>query len=323
MSKVNTKKPELADFGIKPEEYALYSQRIERFSWRSFSFALNLFLFLFVVIYVLLLTKWESELGIRNLLTSFYGSLMISSLLPGLIVIAGVCGEVGNAIARSNQSRLFRSPVASQIKLYERAIATYAEEEREAERQQREDERARRGAETARLKAERAQRRKLEDYWMSLSGADFERELGNVMRALGYRVESTPSSGDDGVDLILKRPGKTIVVQCKAHRNPVGPAIARELLGSMIHFKADQAILACTGGFTRGVMEFVRDKPIDLISVSRLARLGAQVEGKDIRDTPICTKCAKAMVLKEGSYGVFWGCTRYPRCRETRDAGEW
>ena len=221
------------------------------------------------------------------------------------------------------RSRLLASPVASQIKLYENAIATYTEEEREAERAKREAERARRAAETERLKIERARRRKLEDYWMSLSGTAFEREMANVLRALGYRVKSNPTSGDEGVDLILNRPGKTIVIQCKAHKNPVGPAIARELFGSMIHFKADRAILACTGGFTRGVKEFVRDKPIDLVSVSELARLGAQVEGKDIHDTPRCTKCARAMVLREGSYGKFWGCPRYPRCRETRDADEW
>ena len=145
-----------------------------------------------------------------------------------------------------------------------------------------------------------------------------------LCKRLGYRVDSTPVSGDGGVDLILKnKSGEKVVVQCKAHKNPVGPAAARELYGSMMDFDALKAILVCPAGFTRGVKEFVRDKPIDLISVSELARLGAQVEGKDIQDTPMCTKCARAMVLKEGSYGKFWGCPGYPRCRETRDADEW
>ena len=312
----NTREPELQDFGVTPEEYALYrtngpsrhfheGDRIA--AWITFGIPLV------VVIVVSVVTQDILEgilWGIVGVIPSFVVGVVVSGL--------------GETFKRNRaRSRLLESPVASQIKLYEKAISTYTEEERETERQQREAERIRRDAETARLKVERARRRKLEDYWMSLSGADFERELANVLRALGYRVKLTPSSGDDGVDLILKRPDKTIVVQCKAHKNPVGPAIARELLGSMIHFKADQAILACTGGFTRGVEEFVRDKPIDLVSVSGLARLGAQVEGKDIHDTPMCTKCAKAMVLKEGSYGVFWGCPRYPRCRETRDADEW
>ena len=125
-----------------------------------------------------------------------------------------------------------------------------------------------------------ARYRKLREHWMSLSGTEFERELETLYRSLGYRVESTPSSGDQGVDLVLRKDGKTTVVQCKSHQSPVGPAIARELFGSLVHFGADNAILACTGGFTRGVKEFVRGKPIALISASDLATLGGSVEGE-------------------------------------------
>ena len=170
-----------------------------------------------------------------------------------------------------------KSPVASHIKLYEEARAAYQEAERarwEAERPQRE--------------AAKARRRKLREHWMSLSGDEFERELGTLYRQLGYRVESTPSSGDQGVDLILRKNGKTTVVQCKSHQSPVGPAIVRELFGSLVAFRADNAILACTGGFTRGVKQFVRGKPIDLISASDLATLGGSVEDQtqDITNSP-------------------------------------
>lgn len=310
----NTREPELQDFGVTPEEYALYNRKDSKHcSWRSLVVVPSgAFILGFVVMY-LARFDWASALA--------FGIVMVA--LSGLYVIGCVWLLVDSAIVRLKRTRLLQSPVASQIKLYEESLAAYREVQWEAERARREAEKARRRAETERLEIERARRRKLEGYWMSLSGTDFERELATVLRGLGYRVKSTPSSGDEGVDLVLKRPGKTIVVQCKAHKNPVGPAIARELLGSMIHFKADRAILACTGGFTRGVKEFVRDKPIDLVAVSELARLGAQVEGKDIHDTPICAKCARAMVFKEGSHGKFWGCPGYPRCRETRDADEW
>ena len=308
----NTREPELQDFGITPEEYALYKnngppRHFHDVAWTTFGIPL-------VVAIVVSAATQDILEGI------LWG---IVSVIPSFVVIVVVSWVAETFVWNRARDELLESPVASQIKLYEKAIATYTEKEREAERAKREAERARRAAETERLKIERARRRKFEDYWMSLSGIGFEREMANVLRALGYPVKSTPSSGDEGVDLILRRPGETIVVQCKAHQNPVGPAAARELFGSMIHFKADRAILACTGGFTRGVKEFVRDKPIDLISVSELARMGAQVEGKDIQDTPMCTKCARAMVLKEGSYGKFWGCPGYPRCRETRDADGW
>ncbi len=339
VSSVSPEKPAPEDFGVKPEEYALYAgQGHPLYSDRaSLVGAIATPLVVALVTFV-----------ITGNLERAVGNGFFPGFFPGSLFGAVVLSQIVIAIERYKWSRMrdevLESPVAAKIKLYEDAKAAYdamreeaervrqeeervqqeaEKERREAERAQRRAERTRSKAETARLEVERARRRKFEDYWMSLTGTEFEREMARVFRALGYRVKSTPSSGDGGVDLILTRSGKTIVVQCKAHKNPVGPAIARELFGSMIHFKADEAILACTGGFTGGVELFVRDKPIDLISLSELARLGAQVEGKEIRDTPICTKCERAMVLKHGRRGAFWGCSRYPKCRVTRDANDW
>ena len=320
----NTREPELQDFGVTPEEYALYEgQDYPLYSDRAMIVGAIITPLVVALVTFVITGNLRTAVG-YGLFGIFPGSLF------GAVVLSGIVIAMERHKWNRARDEFLESPVASKIKLYEDAKAVHDTMREEAERMrqdeekaQREAEKARRKVETARLKVERARRRKLEGYWMSLSGTDFERELATVLRGLGYRVKSTPISGDEGVDLVLKRTGKTIVVQCKAHKNPVGPAIARELLGSMIHFKADRAILACTGGFTRGVKEFVRDKPIDLVAVSELARLGAQVEGIDIHDTPICAKCAWAMVLKEGSYGKFWGCPGYPRCRETRDADEW
>ena len=339
MAVVSPEKPAPEDFGVKPEEYALYAgQDSTPYSDRAMMVgAIATPLIAALVMFVI-----TGNLG------TAVGYGFLPGFLPGSLFGAVIISEIVIAIERHKWSRmrdeLLESPVGAKIELYEEAKAAYdamreeaervrqeeekaqqeaEKERREAERVQRRAERTRSKAETARLEVERARRRKFEDYWLSLNGTEFEREMARVLRALGYRVKSTPGSGDGGVDLILTRSGKTIVVQCKAHKNPVGPAIARELFGSMIHFKADQAILACTGGFTGGVKDFVRDKPIGLISLSELVRLGAQVEGKEIRDTPICTKCERAMVLKNGKYGAFWGCSRYPKCRVTRDASDW
>ena len=149
----------------------------------------------------------------------------------------------------------------------------------EAVKARREAERARREAERARREAERARRRKLHQHWWTLSGIEFEREMGTLFSYFGYTVESTPRSGDQGIDLILRKNGETTLVQCKSRKSPVGPAVARELLGSLVAFPsgADNAILACTGGFTKGVYEFVRDQPIQLIDASDLVTLSESV----------------------------------------------
>ena len=324
---MSTKKPELSDFGITPKQYALYKDKSAD--------AIGVPLFLVLLVFNIIL--FGAIVGFSVSVITNGGAIgaiiagAIASISFGPIVSALVLLLVDRFIRSHLRSRLLKKPVASRIKLYDEAEAAYQRTQREAETArraaemaQREAETARRAAERARQEAEEARQRKRYEHWMSLSGAEFERELGTLYRYLDYRVESTPTSGDQGIDLILSKDGRTTIVQCKSHKSPVGPAVARELLGSLVAFGADGAILACTGGFTRGVKEFVRGKPIELISASDLAALGERVES-DIQDltssSPICPMpgCRRTMILRTGSYGRFWGCPAYPRCKGTRD----
>ena len=118
------------------------------------------------------------------------------------------------------------------------------------------------------------------DFWRSLQGVAFERELGALYAKVGYGVTVTPPSGDDGIDLILKREGKTIIVQCKNTKNPVGPAVIRELYGTLQATDAEGAVLASLSGWTVGVTEFARGKPIQLLAIADVLRLQDSVTAR-------------------------------------------
>lgn len=83
---------------------------------------------------------------------------------------------------------------------------------------------------------------------------------------------------DKGIDIKLTKDGKNMIVQCKAHKNPIGPSVVRELYGTLVSSKADEAILASISGFTAGVIEFVRDKPIKLISLNDILEMQKTVQ---------------------------------------------
>ena len=106
-----------------------------------------------------------------------------------------------------------------------------------------------------------------------------ESELAQVYRKLGYVVEETPKTGDGGVDLLVAKRGKTLLVQCKGHKNPVGPAIARELYGAYTARRplVAGAVLASPSGFTRGAKAFASGKPIELLSASDLVAMARRV----------------------------------------------
>ncbi|HKA52257.1 MAG TPA: restriction endonuclease [Candidatus Binatia bacterium] len=114
------------------------------------------------------------------------------------------------------------------------------------------------------------------EFWLGLKPLSFEREVASLLQRAGYSARLTPASGDEGVDIFL---ADGTVVQCKAHKVPVSPAVARELYGTLKHFKASKAILVSRSGFSRGVREFAKGKPISLGDLSHLIglqqRLGA------------------------------------------------
>ena len=93
----------------------------------------------------------------------------------------------------------------------------------------------------------------------------FEKFVGYLYERNGYMAYMTVTSGDEGVDLYLRRGMKTAVVQCKRYGGTVGQPVVRDLYGAMIHNKANEAMLVTSGTISRQAEEWVQDKPIQLI----------------------------------------------------------
>ena len=87
----------------------------------------------------------------------------------------------------------------------------------------------------------------------------------------------TPASNDHGIDIILYKENEKIIVQCKAHKNPAGPHVVRDLYGALVESKANSAILACTSGFTSGVYEYVKRKKIKLMNLEDIINMANRV----------------------------------------------
>lgn len=111
------------------------------------------------------------------------------------------------------------------------------------------------------------------DYWLSMSALQFEVEVANLFSNVGYTTRVTKGSGDGGIDIVMERDGKVVIVQCKLHKKAVGPHVVRDLYGALTNMNADEAILVSAMGFTSGVRDFVAGKPVRLLSLDDILAL--------------------------------------------------
>jgi hypothetical protein len=127
------------------------------------------------------------------------------------------------------------------------------------------------------LERKRAQRRINSIETMEHIGAmnwrDFEEILADYYLLKGYRVTLAGGSGgggDGGIDLIIRKGFRKIIVQAKHYKGNVGVSIIREMYGVMHHFKANGVIVCTSSGFSSDAQVFVKKKPIYLINGPKL-----------------------------------------------------
>lgn len=182
--------------------------------------------------------------------------------------------------------------------------------------------------------------------WLNqLTWQDFEWQVAEVYRQRGYQVEENGGGGaDGGVDLRLRRNGRTSLVQCKRWKTyKVGVQPVRELYGVMAAEYAAEAIFITSGIYTEEALRFAEGKPLELIDGAQLARMFQQVQARlrqpappatasalrpptapETPARPQCPQCGGEMALRRAKTGPhagkeFWGCRHCPRCRGLRE----
>lgn len=180
----------------------------------------------------------------------------------------------------------------------------------------------------------------------ALDWRQFEQLVGEAFRRDGYTVEETGQGGaDGGVDLVLRKGGRTTLVQCKRWRQRQVPVTTvREMWGLLAHYGADAVAIVCVGGYSPDARRFATGKAIRLITGEELVRmvravqvataatpatahieptLGQEPDMERSADAPPpCPTCSGPMARRTNRQtgAAFWRCTNYPRCRGTGPA---
>lgn len=96
---------------------------------------------------------------------------------------------------------------------------------------------------------------------------EFEMLIRDTFRNQGYSVrEAGLVDTDGGIDLILYKDGRTILVKCRQWRTRlVDVKFVREMYGLLIHHHADAVKIIAIGSYTDDAQRFVNGKPIELV----------------------------------------------------------
>jgi restriction system protein len=178
----------------------------------------------------------------------------------------------------------------------------------------------------------------------AINWREFEELVGEAYRRKGYKVAERGAGGPDGgVDLVLRKNGEKLLVQCKHWRiDMVGVNVVRELFGVVAAENASGGIAVSSGTFTQEAMDFAKGKPLELINGAKLAKMIAEIKStptpaakrthsineisfnEQFSNVPVdavqCPVCGRDMVLRTVKKGArsgekFWGCSAFPKCR--------
>ncbi len=164
-------------------------------------------------------------------------------------------------------------------------------------------------------------RRELGDI-RALSWQQFESLITEAYQRQGYSVQRIGGAGpDDGVDLVLRKDGNKLLVQCRQWKTrTIGINVVCEMFGAMTAQHAHGAIILTSGLFTEDARTFAAGKPIDLVEGQQLVALVRAARGTLASATPrpaagsaspppqvsskkFCPTCGAEMILRIAKKG--------------------
>jgi restriction endonuclease Mrr len=108
-----------------------------------------------------------------------------------------------------------------------------------------------------------------------MSGIQFEYLVHALLERTGYtRVRLTPTN-DQGADILCDSPVvKTVVVQTKRWRGPVGNSAIQEVMGALIYYDAEQAMVFTNSRFTESAQRLAsKNSRVKLVARHQLASM--------------------------------------------------
>ena len=97
-----------------------------------------------------------------------------------------------------------------------------------------------------------------------MTGVEFENFVADIFRRNGFTIDMTPTSGDQGVDIIASKGIQRIGIQVKRYSGNVGNAAIQEVVGGLKFYGLTKMIVVTNRYFTNSADKLAESNDVVL-----------------------------------------------------------
>lgn len=94
------------------------------------------------------------------------------------------------------------------------------------------------------------------------SGIEFEKFIAHLFKKMGYSVTMTKTTGDQGIDLIVKKNGHSIGVQTKCYSSSVSNKAIQEVAAGIKYYNLQKGLVVTNNYFTQSAIELANSNDV-------------------------------------------------------------
>lgn len=111
------------------------------------------------------------------------------------------------------------------------------------------------------------------------TGIDYENFVENILNNADFNVSRTPTTGDQGVDLIVTKNNIKIAVQCKFYSKPVGNKAVQEVIAGKDFYECEYACVVSNNTFTTAAKKLASVSNVKLVNEDNIAEELCEILG--------------------------------------------
>lgn len=97
-----------------------------------------------------------------------------------------------------------------------------------------------------------------------MTGYNFEKFVGRLFKEMGYIIEVTKSSGDQGIDVIATKYSYTIGIQTKLYSKPVSNSAIQEVVAGLKYYNLSKGYVVTNNYFTESAKKLAASNDVVL-----------------------------------------------------------